>query len=132
MNWAALDWGILGPALVAGLLVLATHVPLGTQVLDRGIVFIDLSIAQVAGLGVTIAGGVPTVWLPLLDYRITVNLEPLHSRPEIKREERAIERLEGEYAGRRRHSLLVRASRDAIQETVDSLPHRLCSSRKAI
>jgi hypothetical protein len=45
--------------------------------------------------------------LPLLDYRITVNLEPLHSRPEIKREERAIERLEGEYAGRRRHSLLV-------------------------
>ena len=29
MNWAALDWTILGPALVAGLLVLATHVPLG-------------------------------------------------------------------------------------------------------
>jgi zinc/manganese transport system permease protein len=52
MNWGALDWGILGPALVAGLLVLATHVPLGTQVLDRGIVFIDLAIAQIAGLGV--------------------------------------------------------------------------------
>jgi len=52
MNWSALDWGILGPALVAGLLVLATHVPLGTQVLDRGIVFIDLAIAQIAGLGV--------------------------------------------------------------------------------
>jgi zinc/manganese transport system permease protein len=51
MNWSALDWGILGPALVAGLLVLATHVPLGTQVLDRGIVFIDLAIAQIAGLG---------------------------------------------------------------------------------
>ena len=33
MNWSALDWGILGPALVAGLLVLATHVPLGQQVL---------------------------------------------------------------------------------------------------
>ena len=46
MNWSALDLGILGPALVAGLLVLATHVPLGTQVLDRGIVFIDLAIAQ--------------------------------------------------------------------------------------
>ena len=55
MNWGALDLGILGPALVAGLLVLATHVPLGTQVLDRGIVFIDLAIAQIAGLGVIAA-----------------------------------------------------------------------------
>jgi zinc/manganese transport system permease protein len=55
MNWSALDWGILGPALIAGLLVLATHIPLGAQVLDRGIVFIDLAIAQIAGLGVIAA-----------------------------------------------------------------------------
>ncbi len=55
MNWSALDAGILGPALAAGLLVLLTHVPLGTQVLDRGIVFIDLAIAQIAGLGVIAA-----------------------------------------------------------------------------
>ena len=55
MNWSALDWGILGPALIAGFLVLATHVPLGMQVLDRGIVFIDLAIAQIAGLGVIAA-----------------------------------------------------------------------------
>jgi zinc/manganese transport system permease protein len=55
MNWSALDAGILGPALIAGLLVLATHVPLGRQVLDRGIVFIDLAIAQIAGLGVIAA-----------------------------------------------------------------------------
>ena len=55
MNWQALDWSILGPALLAGLLVLATHVPLGMAVLDRGIVFIDLAIAQVAGLGVILA-----------------------------------------------------------------------------
>ena len=55
MSWHALDWGILGPALIAGLLVLATHVPLGAQVLDRGIVFIDLAIAQIAGLGVIAA-----------------------------------------------------------------------------
>jgi len=55
MNWSALDLGILAPALVAGLLVLLTHVPLGTQVLDRGIVFIDLAIAQIAGLGVIAA-----------------------------------------------------------------------------
>ena len=58
MNWNALDWGILGPALAAGLLVLATHVPLGMQVLDRGIVFIDLAIAQIAGLGVIAADAI--------------------------------------------------------------------------
>jgi zinc/manganese transport system permease protein len=52
MNWNALEWGILGPALVAGLLVLMTHVALGAKVLDKGIVFIDLAIAQIAGLGV--------------------------------------------------------------------------------
>lgn len=46
---------ILLPALAAGLLVLATHVPLGRMVLARGIVFIDLAIAQVAGLGVVAA-----------------------------------------------------------------------------
>ena len=55
MNGSALDWGILGPALIAGLLVLTTHVPMGMQVLDRGIVFIDLAIAQIAGLGVIAA-----------------------------------------------------------------------------
>jgi zinc/manganese transport system permease protein len=37
------------------LLVTATHVPLGMQVLERGIVFIDLAIAQVAGVGVIYA-----------------------------------------------------------------------------
>lgn len=58
MNWIALDWGILGPAFIAGLLVLLTHVPLGAQVLDRGIVFIDLAIAQIAGLGVIAADAV--------------------------------------------------------------------------
>lgn len=55
MNQAALDWTILWPAFVAGLLVTATHVPLGIQVLARGIVFIDLAIAQIAGLGVICA-----------------------------------------------------------------------------
>lgn len=55
MNVAALDPGILWPAMVAGLLVTATHVPLGMQVLGRGIVFIDIAIAQIAGLGVIVA-----------------------------------------------------------------------------
>jgi zinc/manganese transport system permease protein len=55
MNASALDLAILGLPFIAGLLVLATHVPLGMQVLDRGIVFIDLAIAQIAGLGVIAA-----------------------------------------------------------------------------
>jgi len=54
-NLHPVDWSIVGPALLAGLLVLATHVPLGLQVLRKGIVFIDLAIAQIAGLGVMLA-----------------------------------------------------------------------------
>jgi len=50
-----IDWSIIGPALFAGIIVLSTHVPLGQEVLKRGIVFIDLAIAQVAGLGVIAA-----------------------------------------------------------------------------
>ena len=55
MNWEVIDFSILGPALVAGLLVTLTHVPLGQRVLQRGIIFLDLAIAQVAGLGIIIA-----------------------------------------------------------------------------
>src|SRR5262249_55975628 len=55
MSLGNIEIGILLPAFLAGLLVLSTHVPLGQQVLSRGIVFIDLAIAQVAGLGVTAA-----------------------------------------------------------------------------
>jgi zinc/manganese transport system permease protein len=51
-----LDLTIVAPALVAGTLVLVTHVPLGMQILRRGIVFIDLALAQIAALGVIIAG----------------------------------------------------------------------------
>jgi len=49
------ELGIIGPAFLASLIVLSTHVPLGTEVLRRGIIFIDLAIAQVAGLGVIAA-----------------------------------------------------------------------------
>ncbi|WP_457098068.1 metal ABC transporter permease [Lysobacter sp. P5_B9] len=55
MTLEGLDLSILGPACVAGLVVLSTHVPLGKQVLSRGIIFIDLAIAQIAGLGVILA-----------------------------------------------------------------------------
>lgn len=52
MTEVYLEWSIVVPAFIAGLLVLATHVPLGRQVLQRGIIFIDLAIAQIAALGV--------------------------------------------------------------------------------
>jgi len=45
------------PAFIAGLLVMLTHVPLGLRVLQRGVIFLDLAIAQAAGLGVIIAYG---------------------------------------------------------------------------
>ncbi len=51
----AFDWSLLGAPLLAGLLVVLTHVLLGRQVLKRGIIFIDLTIAQVAALGVIVA-----------------------------------------------------------------------------
>jgi zinc/manganese transport system permease protein len=66
MNLDAFNLSILLPAFLAGLLVLATHVPLGIQVLSRGIVFIDLAIAQIATLGVIAAdraGFEPEGWM---------------------------------------------------------------------
>ena len=60
---------IIAP-LLAGLLILATHVPLGQRVLQRGIIFIDLAIAQIAGVGVVLAQllGMAdnSLWLQLL------------------------------------------------------------------
>ncbi len=46
---------ILFPAFLAGILILSTHVPFGQEVLKRGIIFIDLTLAQIAGLGLIIA-----------------------------------------------------------------------------
>ncbi len=51
----SLDLSILLPALIAGLLVLSTHIPFGMRVLQRGVIFADLAVAQIAGLGVILA-----------------------------------------------------------------------------
>ena len=45
---------IVLPALLAGLMITALHAPLGIEVLRRGIIFIDLAIAQMAGLSVVL------------------------------------------------------------------------------
>lgn len=57
---------IVGPALVAGLMIALTHAPLGIEVLKRGIIFIDLAIAQIAGLGLVAAATFfhhPPTWI---------------------------------------------------------------------
>jgi type IV secretion system protein TrbE len=45
--------------------------------------------------------------LSFLDYQITVNVTPLPPKREVDQEEKAIERLRGEYEDTERHSLLV-------------------------
>lgn len=47
---------ILLPALTIGLLMMLIHVPLGQEVLKRGIIFIDLTLAQLAAMGAIFAG----------------------------------------------------------------------------
>ena len=44
-------WQILLPAFLFSLLLIATHTYLGLHVLARGIIFIDLALAQFAALG---------------------------------------------------------------------------------
>ncbi len=62
----SIELNILLPALIAGLLVLATHIPLGMKVLERGVIFADLAVAQIAGLGVIIAALLDLTGQPLL------------------------------------------------------------------
>ncbi|GAB5606391.1 metal ABC transporter permease [Sideroxyarcus sp. TK5] len=61
-----LEPDILLPACIAGLLVLATHIPFGMRVLQRGVIFADLAVAQIAGLGVVAAGMLDLTGQPLL------------------------------------------------------------------
>ncbi|MFC3150414.1 metal ABC transporter permease [Litoribrevibacter euphylliae] len=46
---------ILLPAFLAGLVILVTHIPLGSKVLSKGIIFFDLAIAQLAAFGVVLS-----------------------------------------------------------------------------
>jgi zinc/manganese transport system permease protein len=46
---------ILLPAFVASLILTGIHAYLGVHVVERGVIFVDLSLAQIAGLGTTVA-----------------------------------------------------------------------------
>ena len=53
-----MDWGILqflAPAIVAALIIAGIHAYLGLHVVERGVIFVDLSLAQIASLGAAIA-----------------------------------------------------------------------------
>src|SRR6266850_1335829 len=45
----------LAPAFVASLILTGIHAYLGVHVVERGVIFVDLSLAQIAALGATIA-----------------------------------------------------------------------------
>jgi zinc/manganese transport system permease protein len=52
------DWSILQfllPAIVASLIIAGIHAYLGLHVVERGVIFVDLSLAQIASLGAAIA-----------------------------------------------------------------------------
>ncbi len=55
--------------------------------------------------------------LPLLDYTITVNFDPLSVRKEITREEKAHDRLAGDYASEKKLSLVT-----AMEKNSGKLP----------
>lgn len=66
MNNLVQSLSIVLPAMLVGLLVLSTHVLLGREVLKRGIIFLDIAIAQLAAFGVIIVhalGGEEHQWL---------------------------------------------------------------------
>src|SRR4029453_15257630 len=46
---------VLLPAFVASLILTGIHAYLGVHVVERGVIFVDLSLAQIAALGTTVA-----------------------------------------------------------------------------
>jgi len=69
------DWSILqflAPAIAASLIIAGIHAYLGLHVVERGVIFVDLSLAQIASLGAAIAvwvgydAGAPAIyWMSL-------------------------------------------------------------------
>ena len=53
MDWAIFQF--LAPAIVASLIIAGIHAYLGLHVVERGVIFVDLSLAQIASLGAALA-----------------------------------------------------------------------------
>jgi len=70
MDWTILQF--LVPPIVASLIIAGIHAYLGLHVVERGVIFVDLSLAQIASLGAAIAvwvgydAGAPAIyWMSL-------------------------------------------------------------------
>ena len=53
-----MDWEIIQfllPAIAASLIIAGIHAYLGLHVVERGVIFVDLSLAQIAALGATLS-----------------------------------------------------------------------------
>ena len=57
MEWAILQF--LAPAIVASLIIAGIHAYLGLHVVERGVIFVDLSLAQIAALGAAMSRPLP-------------------------------------------------------------------------
>ena len=57
--------------------------------------------------------------LPFLDYQITINLEPIPVRHEISKEEKAMDRLRGDYREEGKQSIAVALKKK--EKKIDSL-----------
>ena len=72
----------LAPCFAASLILAGIHAYLGVHVVERGVIFVDLSLAQIAALGATIA-----LLLPISNGRSTGLLNPvdphLHARTQV-------------------------------------------------
>jgi zinc/manganese transport system permease protein len=53
VEWAILQF--LAPAIAASLIIAGIHAYLGLHIVERGVIFVDLSLAQIAALGAAIA-----------------------------------------------------------------------------
>lgn len=53
MDWTILQF--LAPAIAASLIIAGIHAYLGLHVVERGVIFVDLSLAQIASLGAALA-----------------------------------------------------------------------------
>ncbi len=63
--------GIMLPALVAALLLLSLHAYLGIHIIARGVIFVDLAIAQPIGIN---GDGHPIIWV----NRGSINARDIH------------------------------------------------------
>ena len=81
---------LLAPFL-ASLILTGIHAYLGVHVVERGVIFVDLALAQIAALGATIAAGMDGVRRGL-DPGEPVDVDP-GRLPEIERSKRGVDPL---------------------------------------